>query len=227
MYPWRKRKGEHCHISDCHFGQKLARDRTNRSPFRSRRLTECIVRLSSMNMFPKLISLQGTVLFSIITQKWELLIYVRMYLLACFRGWLWGSRYDDWIYWRFFIITINYDRSQSVSVCYSRVGVRVSSLLQWRMTNVESLLTHWTHLRMNCDSSITYRRPESRSQSETVRSFCYCFARCYETYQIATKQRRFDCWLRCLEKVFTESLASKWSYSVIVCMHVGNEYMSG
>jgi hypothetical protein len=30
-----------------------------------------------------------------------------------------GSRFDGWIYWHFFTITINYNRSQSLTVCYS------------------------------------------------------------------------------------------------------------
>jgi hypothetical protein len=87
-----------------------------------------------------------------------------------------GSGLNDWICWHFFTITLDYSQLQQLSLndCLTLApflaGLRVSSLLLWRVTNEESPATQlsWTEL--------TSRRTEYRSLSRTVRLLLRLFA---------------------------------------------------
>jgi hypothetical protein len=47
-------------------------------------------------------------------------VVISLYSIATYSGLVWliimGLGFDDWVYWHFFTITINYDSSQSVTV---------------------------------------------------------------------------------------------------------------
>jgi hypothetical protein len=69
-----------------------------------------------------------------------------------------GSKLDDWIYWHFFTITINYNSSQSMTVyCSLHSLLNYECLLfhsdEWRTKN--SFRLNWTHLRTNSNSALT------------------------------------------------------------------------
>jgi hypothetical protein len=72
-----------------------------------------------------------------------------------------GFGLGDWIYCHFFTITINYN---CLRLALFLTGLRVSSLLLWRMKNEESMLTrmNWTH------AFITSGRTEYKSLCLTV-----------------------------------------------------------
>jgi hypothetical protein len=82
-----------------------------------------------------------------------------------------SSGFDDWTYWHFFTITINYDSSQTMTIYDSLHSLLDYKCLLQRMTNDKSLLTHWTPaecsikkiLWMNHNSFITSRQSEYKS----------------------------------------------------------------
>jgi hypothetical protein len=97
-----------------------------------------------------------------------------------------GSGFNDWIYWHFFKITINYDSSQSVAVYDSLYSLQDHELLffhcgEWRIIAhiliwLERRLPDESPLRMNYNPYITSRRPEYRSPSQMV---LVLFSRCH------------------------------------------------
>jgi hypothetical protein len=55
-----------------------------------------------------------------------------------------GSGLDDWIYWHMFTITIDYGSSHSMTVYGSLHSLLDYELSFSTVTNVKSLLIHWT-----------------------------------------------------------------------------------
>jgi hypothetical protein len=91
-----------------------------------------------------------------------------------------GSGFDDWIYWHFFTITVNYDSSQSMTVYDSLPSLLDHECLLfhcdewWTMNHCSHIelfklrLSDESLLWMN-KTLITSRQPEYRSPSPTVR----------------------------------------------------------
>jgi hypothetical protein len=63
---------------------------------------------------------------------------------------------DDWIYWRFFTIAINYDSSHSMNIYHLLHSLLDHERLIFHCD--ESLLTHWTPLRVESGRILCYDR---------------------------------------------------------------------
>jgi hypothetical protein len=104
------------------------------------------------------------------------------------------SRFDDWIYWHFFAIKINYARSQSMTVydhdsllfyCDEWQPGITAHTLNFFWVNYDSCLTNAHDLRMNSILHVTSMRPEYMSPYRPVN--CppvyyhgnLCLATCY------------------------------------------------
>jgi hypothetical protein len=76
-----------------------------------------------------------------------------------------GSGINDWIYWHFFTITLNYGSSYLMTLYDS-----LHSLPDWTVTNGEGLFSAHTLNSLTNESitGLTSRRPEYRSPSQTV-----------------------------------------------------------
>jgi hypothetical protein len=161
-------------------------------------------------------------LFAIIVIR--ISIITRMCITCSGFAWLiiTGSGLDDWIYWHFFTVTVNYDSSLSMTAHDS-----LHSLLQHecplrRVTN-DTLNSCWmnydwylTNVLLIYEWTLFYNF--GRTDERTV-SFYSPVATGISLLIFVAAETCVNLWRR-FESVFTEPLPRKWSYSSQYCHQV-------